>query len=62
MIRPDTVVTVCFLVLLASVVTGFSVWLFGMARRSFGAIPALLWLVLTCISLICAAIIGVLNH
>ena len=62
MIRPATVVTVCFLVLLASVATGFSVWLFGMARKSFGAIPALLWLALTCISLICAAIIGVLNR
>ena len=47
--------------MLASVATGFSVWLFGMARKSFGAIPALLWIVLTCISLACAAIVGVLE-
>jgi hypothetical protein len=32
-----------------------------MIRRSFGAIPALLWLILCGVSLICAALIGVLE-
>jgi hypothetical protein len=32
-----------------------------MIRKSFGAIPALLWIVLTCISLACAAVVGVLE-
>ncbi len=61
MVRRLTVETVCFEVMLASMATGFSVWLFGMVRKSFGAIPALLWVVLTCISLACAAVVGVLE-
>jgi len=61
MVRRLTVETVCFEVMLASMATGLSVWLFGMVRKSFGAIPALLWIVLTCLSLACAAIVGVLE-
>jgi hypothetical protein len=61
MVRRLTVETVCFEVMLASMATGLSVWLFGMMRKSFGAIPALLWIVLTCLSLACAAIVGVLE-
>jgi hypothetical protein len=61
MVRRLTVETVCFEIMLASMATGLSVWLFGMMRKSFGAIPALLWIVLTCVSLACAAIVGVLE-
>lgn len=61
MVRRSTVETFCFNVMLASLATGFTVWLFGMARKSFGAIPALLWIVLTCLSLTCAGIVGVLE-
>jgi len=61
MVRRLTVETVCFEVMISSVAAGFSVWLFGMVRKSFGATPALLWVVLTCISLACAAIVGVLE-
>ncbi|MFZ0797909.1 MAG: hypothetical protein WCA13_18190 [Terriglobales bacterium] len=61
MVRRLTVETVCFETLLGSVFTGFAVWIWGMLRKSFGAIPAVLWIVLTCISLACAAIVGVLE-
>ena len=61
MIRRLTVETICFKIMLASVATAFTVWVLGMMRKSFGAIPAMLWLVLTCVSLVCAAIVGVLE-
>jgi len=61
MVRRYTVETVCFEVMLGSIAAGLAVWLFGMARKSFGAMPALLWIVLTCLSLTCAAIAGVLE-
>jgi len=60
-IRWRTVETYCFLVMLACVAMAFTVWVLGMMRRSFGAIPALLWIVLTGVSLACAAIVGVLE-
>jgi hypothetical protein len=59
--RRLTIETVCFEILLGSVFAGFAVWMWGMLRKSFGAIPAVLWIVLTCISLACAAIVGVLE-
>ena len=61
MVRRFTVETVCFEILLASVFAGFAVWIWGMLRKSFGAIPAALWIVFTCISLVCVAIIGVIE-
>jgi hypothetical protein len=61
MIRPATVETVCFEILLGSVFAALAVWMWGMVRRSFGAIPAMLWLVLSCVSLVCAAMIGILE-
>jgi hypothetical protein len=61
MIRPLTVETVCFEILLASLATALTAWVWGMVRRSFGAIPAMLWLVLSCVSLVCAAMIGILE-
>jgi hypothetical protein len=47
--------------MLACVATAFAVWVLGMMRKSFGAIPAMLWIVLTSVSLVCAAIVGVLE-
>lgn len=61
MIRPLTVETVCFEILLASLFAALAAWMWGMVRRSFGAIPAMLWLVLSCVSLVCAAMIGILE-
>ena len=61
MIRPLTVETVCFEILFVSVVTALAAWIWGMLRRSFGAVPALLWIVLSCVSLACAAVIGVIE-
>lgn len=59
--RNATIETVCFEILLASVLTALTAWIWGMLRKSFGAIPALLWIILTCISLVCAAIVGILE-
>ena len=61
MMRPASVETICFEILLASVLTALSVWIWGMVRKSFGSLSALLWIILTCISLACAAIVGVLE-
>jgi hypothetical protein len=61
MIRPLTVETVCFEVLFVSVCTALAAWIWGMLRKSFGAIPALLWIVLSCVSLVCAAVIGIIE-
>ena len=61
MIRPATVETVCFEIMLGSVCAALAAWIWGMVRRSFGAIPAMLWLVLSCVSLVCAAMIGILE-
>ena len=60
-IRPLTVETVCFKILLAALFAAFLAWMWGMARKSFGAIPAMLWLVLSGVSLVCAAIVGILE-
>ena len=60
-VRPATVETVCFEILLAALLAAFATWMWGMARKSFGAIPAMLWLVLSGVSLVCAAIVGVLE-
>ncbi len=59
--RKTTLETLCFEILLASVLTALTVWIWGMLRKSFGAIPALLWIILTAISLVCAAIVGILE-
>ncbi len=61
MARPQTIETVCFATLLVSVSTAIAVWMWGMVRKSFGAIPALLWIVLVSVSLVCTAIIGILE-
>jgi hypothetical protein len=60
-VRAATVETVCFEILLTALLAAFAVWMWGMARKSFGAIPAMLWLVLSGVSLVCAAIVGVLE-
>jgi hypothetical protein len=60
-VRLTTVETVCFEVLLVTMFAALAAWSWGMIRRSFGAIPALLWLILCGVSLICAALIGVLE-
>jgi hypothetical protein len=61
MMRKATIETICFEILLASVLTALTAWMWGMLRKSFGAIPALIWITLTCISLVCAAIVGILE-
>jgi len=60
-VRLTTVETVCFEVLLIAMFSAAATWTWGMVRKSFGAIPALLWLVLCGVSLVCAATIGVLE-
>lgn len=60
-VRPATVETVCFEILLTAVFAAFVTWMWGMARKSFGAIPAMLWLLLSGVSLVCAAMIGLLE-
>ena len=59
--RLSTIETVCFEALLVVMVSAVAAWVWGMVRKSFGAIPAMLWLVLCGISLLCAATIGVLE-
>ncbi|MGB9196466.1 MAG: hypothetical protein WCB53_06015 [Terriglobales bacterium] len=59
--RLSTIETVCFEVLLVAMVTALAVWFWGMIRKSFGAIPAILWLILCGASLLCAATIGTLE-
>ena len=61
MVRRATIETHCFEIMLASVATSLTVWLVGMLRKSFGAIPALLWILLTGLSLACAAVVGILE-
>ena len=60
-VRLTTVETVCFEVMLIAMFAALAAWTWGMVRKSFGAIPAALWLILCGISLICAATIGVLE-
>ncbi|MGA9556726.1 MAG: hypothetical protein WBR11_07730, partial [Terriglobales bacterium] len=60
-VRLTTVETVCFEVLLVTMFAALAAWTWGIVRRSFGAIPALLWLILCGVSLVCAAMIGVLE-
>jgi hypothetical protein len=60
-VRLTTVETACFEVLLVTMFVALAAWTWGIVRRSFGAIPALLWLILCGVSLICAAMIGVLE-
>jgi hypothetical protein len=60
-VRAATVETVCFEILLTALLAAFATWMWGMARKSFGAIPAMLWLVLSGVSLVCAAMIGLLE-
>jgi len=61
MIRRLTVETVCLEILLFSMSAAFVTWLWGMCRKSFGAIPSLQWLVLAAVSLVCTATIGILE-
>jgi len=42
MIRPLTVETVCFEILLAALAAALAAWVWGMVRKSFGSIPAVL--------------------
>jgi hypothetical protein len=56
-----TVETYCFVVLLVSAVLAISVWILGMLRKSFGALPAALWIVFVAVQLTCAAIIGIIE-
>lgn len=51
----------CMLILLVSMFSALAAWTWGMIRKSFGAIPAILWLILCGVSLICAAMIGILE-
>ncbi|MGA9353791.1 MAG: hypothetical protein WBV46_08890 [Terriglobales bacterium] len=60
-VRLTTVETICFEVLLVAMFAALAAWTWGIVRRSFGTIPALLWLILCGVSLICAAMIGVLE-
>ena len=52
---------VCFEILLIALFSALAAWVWGMVRKSFGAIPAMLWLVLCGISLLCAATIAALE-
>jgi len=56
--RLSSIEDLCFGIMLASILTASSAWVWGMARKSFGAMPAMLWIVLTCLSLVCAAVVG----
>ncbi len=60
-VRLTTVETVCFEVLLITMFSALAAWTWGMVRKSFGAFPALLWLILCGLALICTATIGVLE-
>jgi hypothetical protein len=60
-VRLTTIETVCFEVLLITMFSALATWTWGMVRKSFGAIPALLWLILCGLALVCAATIGVLE-
>jgi hypothetical protein len=60
-VRAATVETYCFEILLTALFAAFVAWMWGMTRKSFGAIPAMLWLVLSGVSLVCAAMIGLLE-
>lgn len=59
--RRQTIETAGFGIMPSSISCAAAVWLWGMVRKSFGAIPAILWVVLIGTSLICAAIVGVLE-
>lgn len=59
--RLSSLETVCFEVLLITMFAALAAWAWGMIRKSFGAVPAMLWLVLCGVSLICAATIGILE-
>jgi len=52
---------VCFEILLISLFSALAGWVWGMVRKSFGAMPAMLWLVLCAVSLLCAATIAALE-
>ena len=60
-VRLTTVETVCFEVLLITMFCALAAWTWGMIRKSFGAMPAILWLILCGVALICAALIGILE-
>lgn len=56
-----TVESYCFLILVASAALAVVAWLTGMLRRKpFGAIPAVLWIVLVVVALACSAIIAII--
>jgi hypothetical protein len=57
-----TVESFCFLILLASGASALLAWLVGMlCPKSFGALPAGLWLGLISMALICYLVIGFLE-
>jgi hypothetical protein len=51
----------CEKILLVSVCVALVTWGLGMSRKSFGATPALLWVILISVSLVCSLIIGVIE-
>ncbi|HVM92762.1 MAG TPA: hypothetical protein VMT67_08135 [Terriglobales bacterium] len=59
--RLTTLETFCFEILLLSLFSARAAWVWGMVRESFGAVPAMLWLILCGISLFCAATIAALE-
>lgn len=61
MIRWLTVETYCFVILVASVALALAAWISGMLRKSFGALPAALWIALIIIALGCTAIIAMIQ-
>lgn len=60
-LRAYTVETICFKILLPCAVIALVVWGWGMARKSFGTVPAMLCLVFSVTSLICAGVVGILE-
>ena len=59
--RLTTLETVCFEILFIALFSAMAAWVWGMVRKSFGAVPAMLWLILCGISLFCAALIAALE-
>jgi hypothetical protein len=61
-VRPATVESLCFLVLIVCCVLAFLTWLVGMVRpKGFGAWPAALYITLLLIALLCSGTIGFLE-
>jgi hypothetical protein len=60
-VRLTSLETLCFELLLTSLFCALAAWSWGIIRKSFGAGPAIFWLIFCGIALLCAAAIGILE-